>query len=61
MPVRTSDLNDYPGRGIIKCTICGKPCRDHPIEPCSHLNLKYGEKMYAGGQQEAKRRYKDTK
>ncbi len=61
MSTPIAERNDYPGRGYIKCTICGKPCRDHQIEPCPHLHLEAGEKMYAGGAQEAKRRVKDSK
>lgn len=24
----------FSGRGILRCAICGKPCRDHAIGPC---------------------------
>jgi hypothetical protein len=32
--VDTYGDREFAGLGVIRCTLCGRPCRDHRIGPC---------------------------
>lgn len=40
--------DEYAGRGVIKCAICGDPLRDHSMtEVCPALQLRADERLTA--------------
>jgi hypothetical protein len=39
MGVRTRELKDSPGRGILKCRICGEAYILHLMKPCPELGM----------------------